>query len=170
MTAALASILLAVCHAPDLFADRCRQSFQDAVRLLKNSSQQGQISRRLWRSIRGTINRALSLESPLPSSTNAAAAGILGEDENTEPRQLQSMTREDDTNWSRNATASNINMDDSMADMFGLENDLLNLFSAFEQDNMLKMGQVNRSFDERGNDQFGAITQNDDLNRYNGIF
>ncbi|KAF4340157.1 hypothetical protein FBEOM_5854 [Fusarium beomiforme] len=168
LTGALASILLAVCHGPDVFADRCRQSFQDAVRLLKNISQHGQLGRRLWRSLKGTIHRALSLESPFTPSGNAAAKQIL-QQETPEVRQTQPIVQ---TNWNRGM--GNFSMDDNMADMFGLESDLLNLFSAFEQDNMLRpaqLGQVNGGLDQTAAmpDQNG-VAQNDDLNRYNGGF
>ncbi|KAF4962588.1 hypothetical protein FSARC_9366 [Fusarium sarcochroum] len=166
LTAALASILLAVCHGPDVFADRCRQSFLDAVRLLKGTSQQGQLSRRLWRSIRGTIHRALSLESPITPSGNTVNSGITQQDENNEAQRSQSIVRDTQTNWSRYGTANSFNPDQSVNDMFGLETDLLNMFSAFEQDNMFKNGQVNGLLDgERGNDQ-----QSQGLSPFNGTF
>ncbi|RGP72013.1 transcription factor [Fusarium longipes] len=120
LTAALASILLAVCNAPDVFADRCRQNFGDAVDLLKSFSQQGQVSRRLWKSIRGTINRALSL-SGAPNG-NSTATRILN-------------VQTQDIGYERNS----LDLDDSV-DRFGLETDLLNLFSAFEEVNGPNLG------------------------------
>jgi hypothetical protein len=60
-------------------------------------------------------------------------------------------------------------MNDPVAEMFGLETDLLNLFSAFEQDNMMRVGQVNGLLDEQQDGQYGVVTQ-DDVNRFNGIF
>ncbi|SCV58280.1 uncharacterized protein FFB14_15539 [Fusarium fujikuroi] len=167
LTGALATILLAVCHGPDLFADRCRQSFQDAVRLLKNISQHGQLGRRLWRSLKGTIHRALSLESPITPTGNTALAEIL-QQETPEVRQQQTLVP---TNWPRNGMGSNF-MDENMADMFGLETDLLNLFSAFEQDNMLRpVSQVN-GLDQAAAlpDQNGGVGQGDDMSRFNGGF
>ncbi|KAM0237824.1 hypothetical protein ACHAP5_008893 [Fusarium lateritium] len=169
LTGALASILLAVCHAPDVFADRCRQSFQDAVRLLKNNSQQGHLGRRLWRSIRGMVNRALSIESPAAINGNKAAEDVPRQDGTTVARHA-TVVPDDHSSWSRNDMGSSLHMDDPVAHMFGLETDLLNLFSAFEQDNMMRVGQVNGLLDEQQVDQYGAITQGDDLNRFNGIF
>ncbi|KAF5696159.1 hypothetical protein FGLOB1_13731 [Fusarium globosum] len=167
LTGALATILLAVCHGPDVFADRCRQSFQDAVRLLKNISQHGQLGRRLWRSLKGTIHRALSLESPITPTGNTALAEIL-QQETPEVRQQQTLVP---TNWPRNGLGNNF-MDENMADMFGLETDLLNLFSAFEQDNMLRpVSQVN-GLDQAAvlPDQDGGVGQGDDMSRFNGGF
>ncbi|KAM0217659.1 hypothetical protein ACHAQI_001709 [Fusarium lateritium] len=169
LTGALASILLAVCHAPDVFADRCRQSFQDAVRLLKNNSQQGHLGRRLWRSIRGMVNRALSIESPVAINGNTAAEDVPRQN-GTAVARYATIVPDDHTSWSRNDMVSGLHMGDPVADMFGLETDLLNLFSAFEQDNMMRVGQVNGLLDEQQVDQYGAITQGDDLNRFNGIF
>ena len=55
--------------------------------------------------------------------------------------------------------------------MFGLETDLLNMFNAFEQDNMFKNSQVNSLLDvERANDQPGAMAQSQDLSPFNGTF
>ncbi|CVK87760.1 uncharacterized protein FMAN_05373 [Fusarium mangiferae] len=167
LTGALATILLAVCHGPDVFADRCRQSFQDAVRLLKNISQHGQLGRRLWRSLKGTIHRALSLESPITPTGNTALAEIL-QQETPEVRQQQTLVP---TSWPRNVLGNNF-MEENMADMFGLETDLLNLFSAFEQDNMLRpVSQVN-GLDQAAAlpDQNGGVGQGDDLTRFNGGF
>ncbi|KAF4960864.1 hypothetical protein FGADI_697 [Fusarium gaditjirri] len=167
LTGALATILLAVCHGPDVFADRCRQSFQDAVRLLKNISQHGQLGRRLWRSLKGTIHRALSLESPITPARNTAITEIL-QQETPEVRQQQTLVS---TSWPRNGVGSNF-MDENMADMFGLETDLLNLFSAFEQDNMLRPASQVNGLDQAAvlADQNGGVGQGDDLNRFNGGF
>jgi hypothetical protein len=170
LTGALASILLAVCHAPDVFADCCRQSFQDAVSLLKNNSQRGHLSRRLWRSIRGTVNRALSLESPVATNEGVATGDAPQQVGSTVARQAPVFASDDHTSWSRNDMGNSLHMNDPVADMFGLETDLLNLFSAFEQDNMMRVGQVNGLLDEQQDDQYGTVTQGDDLNRFNGIF
>ncbi|TVY77975.1 putative transcriptional regulatory protein [Fusarium oxysporum f. sp. cubense] len=168
LTGALATILLAVCHGPDVFADRCRQSFQDAVRLLKNISQHGQLGRRLWRSLKGTIHRALSLESPITPTGNTALAEIL-QQETPEVRQQQTLVP---TNWPRNSVGNNF-MDEHMADMFGLETDLLNLFSAFEQDSMLRPASQVNGLDQGAAalpDQNVGVVQGDDLSRFNGGF
>jgi hypothetical protein len=170
LTGALASILLAVCHAPDVFADRCRQSFQDAVRLLKNNSQRGHFSRRLWRSIRGTVNRALSLESPAATTENVATGNATQQVGSTVARQAAVVASDDHMSWSRNDMGSSLHLNDPVDDMFGLETDLLNLFSAFEQDNMMRLGQPNGLLDQQQDDQYRTITQGDDLNRFNGIF
>jgi hypothetical protein len=141
LTAALASILLAVCNAPDVFADRCRQNFRDAVRLLKNISQQGQVSRRLWKSIRGTINRALSLETSVTPSDNAAATRVL--DNDVHPGAQSSIGHAP-----RNVAATMLDLHGTVANGFGLETDLLNLFSAFEEVNGAMDGQTGLALDD----------------------
>ncbi|KAF5664275.1 hypothetical protein FHETE_7157 [Fusarium heterosporum] len=167
LAGALASILLGVCHAPELFADRCRQTFKDAVRLLKDNSRRGQLSRRLWRSIRGTINRALSLHTSESRNVNQHDGGVAGNVLKADMSQARNIMRSDQSSWSQNGPVDDT--DTSMSDMFGLETDLLNLFSAFEQDNILRVGQFGGLFQEQNNPS-GEPAQGDDSNQFNGIF
>ncbi|KXJ86608.1 hypothetical protein Micbo1qcDRAFT_109620, partial [Microdochium bolleyi] len=57
LVAAVAAIFLAVCHAPDAFAEPCRDSFGAAVALVRDLSRFSRASRRLWRSVRGLLPR-----------------------------------------------------------------------------------------------------------------
>ncbi|GKU04514.1 transcription factor [Fusarium langsethiae] len=157
LTAALASILLAVCNAPEVFANRCRQDFRDAVKLLENISQQGQVSRRLWRSIRGTINRALSLETSVTSSGNAVVARTL-------ENETHSGAHRDAGHHHRDVSAGSLDLGDLTSDGFGLETDLLNLFSAFEEDNFLKSSLTHGASDGQA-----GVGLDGDLTRFGGI-
>ncbi|CAF3614977.1 unnamed protein product [Fusarium graminearum] len=157
LTTALASILLAVCNAPDLFANRCRQDFRDAVKLLENISQQGHVSRRLWRSIRGTINRALSLETSVTSSGNAVVARSLDNEANAG-------VQRDAGHRLREVSAGSLDLGDLTSDGFGLETDLLNLFSAFEEENILKSSLTHGSLDGQA-----GIGMDGDLARFNSM-
>lgn len=61
LASAFAVISLALCHAPNLFAAPCTQSFMDAARLVKGFSQHSMASKRLWKSIRKLSPRLQSL-------------------------------------------------------------------------------------------------------------
>ncbi|KAL6921136.1 hypothetical protein FSST1_005162 [Fusarium sambucinum] len=157
LTAALASILLAVCNAPDVFANRCRQDFRDAVKLLENISQQGQVSRRLWRSIRGTINRALSLDTTLASSGNVAVARTL-------ENEAHSGAQKDTGHHHEDISTGTLDLGDFISDRFGLETDLLNLFSAFEEDGLLKGSMTHGGLDGQN-----GLGLDGDLARFDGM-
>lgn len=61
LLSALAVVLLAVCHSPNLFAESCRDSFASAVELVKGFARHSDASRRLWKSIRGLLPIVKSL-------------------------------------------------------------------------------------------------------------
>jgi hypothetical protein len=157
LTAALASILLAVCNAPDVFANRCRQDFRDAVKLLENISQQGQVSRRLWKSIRGIINRALSLDTSLASSGNTGVTRTIENEDH-------SGAQKDAGHHHGDISTGSLDLGDLISDRFGLETDLLNLFSAFEEDNLLKGPMTHGGLDGQT-----GLGLDGDLTRFNGM-
>jgi hypothetical protein len=63
LLSALAVVLLAVCHAPNTFAESCRDSFVSAVELVKGFSRHSTSSRRLWKSVRSLLPVVKSLSS-----------------------------------------------------------------------------------------------------------
>ncbi|PVH71918.1 fungal-specific transcription factor [Cadophora sp. DSE1049] len=69
LLSALSVILLAVCHAPALFATQCRESFIAAVDLVKGFSRRSFASRRLWECIKGMLPGIKSLELQSCSTT-----------------------------------------------------------------------------------------------------
>ncbi|ODA79178.1 hypothetical protein RJ55_04770 [Drechmeria coniospora] len=76
LLSAFAVIALAVCHAPDVFAEHCRGSFLDAVDLVRGFSRHSVASRRLWNSIRGFLPRLNRLG--LPGSERPADVSRRG--------------------------------------------------------------------------------------------
>ncbi|KAI8942328.1 hypothetical protein NX059_000407 [Plenodomus lindquistii] len=71
LLSALAILLLAVCHAPNEYAETCRPSFVASVDLVKSFSHHSSASRKLWRSIRGLlpIVRSLSQRSAVTANS-----------------------------------------------------------------------------------------------------
>ncbi|KAH7406815.1 fungal-specific transcription factor domain-containing protein [Phaeosphaeria sp. MPI-PUGE-AT-0046c] len=55
LISAVAVLLLSVLHAPQLFAETCRNPFVSAVELVKGFSKSSTASRRLWKSFRGLL-------------------------------------------------------------------------------------------------------------------
>jgi hypothetical protein len=58
---ALATIFLAVCHEPSMFASQCKESFYSAVEVIRVFSSRSHVSKRLWRSIKGLLPQAQRL-------------------------------------------------------------------------------------------------------------
>jgi hypothetical protein len=75
LLSAMAVLLLAVCHAPDVFSDSCRDSFSASVDLVRGFSRQSAASRRLWRSVRGLLPAARHLGLQREAAGARAAAG-----------------------------------------------------------------------------------------------
>ncbi|KAH7374834.1 fungal-specific transcription factor domain-containing protein [Plectosphaerella cucumerina] len=90
LLSSLAVIFLAVCHAPAMFADQCRDSFLAALELVKGFSRHGNASRRLWKSIRGLVPRVKSLG--LRSNSTGVVEGARAGEKQPE---AQDVTQED---------------------------------------------------------------------------
>lgn len=150
LLSAMAIIFLAVCHAPDVFTAPCRKSFLDAVELVRGFSRHSMVSRRLWNSIRGLLPRLKSLGmgsssdeghhelDAAPGSPNMGVAGSPGHANHT-----HHLETTDDINVSDIHTDSGIMPDLDMGgipDMFQMRNDLLSLFDAFGQGQILPEG------------------------------
>ncbi|KAK4194152.1 putative fungal-specific transcription factor domain protein [Triangularia verruculosa] len=61
LVSALAIVLLATCHAPQLFAATCRQDFSDAVNLVRGFSETSIAGHRLWKSMSGLVSAVSAL-------------------------------------------------------------------------------------------------------------
>lgn len=149
LLSALAVIFLAVCHAPNIFTEPCRQSFLDAVDLVRGFSRHSGISRRLWKSIRGLLPRLRSLG--LHSSDGGQNAvetrsspGAGTELSSAEPvngsrfRETSYSVKGDDGSGFRDIQANaqmaaDTYSNSSVPDMFQMGNDLLDLFDALGQ-------------------------------------
>jgi hypothetical protein len=133
LLSALAAILLGVCHAPEVFAEPCRESFLKAVQLVKSFSREGHASRRLWKTIRGLLPgfRVFGLQSDSDKLEGSAEA----------PANLQAVQAEDARRKAADDTDAATRLDDawdpqssfdaSVPDMFKMGGDLMSLFDAF---------------------------------------
>lgn len=133
LLSALAVLLLAVCHAPNMFAEASRESFVSAVELVKGFSRHGTASRRLWKSIRGLlpIVRSLGLHGDAGVQAKPATNKDIGEPSTStelhQPLQLDPVPTEI---WD----GGDLNFDadlSSMPDIFNIGDGLMDLYDAF---------------------------------------
>ncbi|GJC96696.1 fungal specific transcription factor domain-containing protein [Colletotrichum higginsianum] len=157
LMSALAVILLAVCHAPGVFAEPCKETFLRAARLVKGFSRHGHASRRLWRTIRGLMPgiKSLGLRGGDPdrgdNGSRGTENGVGGSGEggggggggSMNPTTEAQANGPDHHNAGVNeregrrveglwdAWDTGPPTDGSIPDMYNMGNDLLNLFDAF---------------------------------------
>ncbi|PVH71446.1 hypothetical protein DL98DRAFT_660644 [Cadophora sp. DSE1049] len=129
---ALAIMLLTVCHAPNMFAETCRDSFVSAVELVKGFSRHSSASRRLWKSIRGLLPIVKSLGGLGDAGSVKNAGGIA----RTTTRSSEVPENDQPRNGEPSCEANNLWADDStfsasIPDVFDLSNDLMDLYNAF---------------------------------------
>ncbi|KAK1979902.1 fungal-specific transcription factor domain-containing protein [Colletotrichum cereale] len=143
LMSALAVILLAVCHAPGVFTEPCKESFLKAVQLVKGFSRHGHASRRLWKTIRSLLPgiKSLGLRSD-PDKGDAPQVAGNGDEGRADTR-ADEAGRDVDRDEREGRRADNQwdvydaghPADYSIPDMFTMGNDLLDLFDAFGQTN-----------------------------------
>ncbi|KAI3539957.1 fungal specific transcription factor domain-containing protein [Colletotrichum abscissum] len=143
LMSALAVILLAVCHAPGVFTEPCKEKFLKAVQLVKGFSRHGHASRRLWKTIRGLMPSIKSLG--LRSDPEKGDVPQLVDNGETDPNEGHADGSEQTVGQSeRDGRRTEATWDayeagpptaSSMPDMFNMGNDLMNLFDAFGQAN-----------------------------------
>ncbi|KAH7144400.1 fungal-specific transcription factor domain-containing protein [Dactylonectria estremocensis] len=153
LLSSLAIIFLAVCHAPDIFTGLCRKSFLDAVELVRGFSRHSIVSRRLWDSIRGLIPRLKSLG--LQGSDDSQHTEVTVEGSSpavtvTSPQmgglgvKSHHLDGHDDLDVSDLHTDSgfgpDLDLSGSIPDMYQMRNDLLSLFDAFGNGQILPEG------------------------------
>jgi hypothetical protein len=140
----LAIMLLAVCHAPSMFAETCRDSFVSAVELVKGFSRHSSASRRLWKSIRGLLPviRSLGGQGDAASAKNTsdmteAAARSSGLWEHDQPQNgaIGETIYEAHSLWTDNNSTFNGDLGTSIPDVFDLSNDLMDIYNAFGSTN-----------------------------------
>ncbi|KAH7317563.1 fungal-specific transcription factor domain-containing protein [Rhexocercosporidium sp. MPI-PUGE-AT-0058] len=137
----LGTMLLAVCHAPGIFVETCRDSFVSAVELVKGFSRHSSASRRLWKSIRGLLSiiKSLGGQSDATSRKTAKTINITkatsqsadswehGQPQNGiigEPNCEAASFWEDDSTFTEDCSSS-------IPDVSDLSNDLMYLYNAF---------------------------------------
>lgn len=150
LLSAFAVISLAICHAPNIFAAGCAQSFIDAIGLVRGFSRHSIASRRLWKSIRGLLPRLKSLglqdcepaNRSLTPQRNDPAAGTeqanLVSDGQSYNHSRQSIGRPDDDVWNGSRLALSVPLGsqgfmNEISDMTELNSDILNLFDTLGQ-------------------------------------
>ncbi|KAK1994612.1 fungal-specific transcription factor domain-containing protein [Colletotrichum falcatum] len=153
LMSALVVILLAVCHAPGVFTEPCKEPFSKAVQLVKGFSRHGHASRRLWRTIRALLPSVRSLglrtdqdrgdAAPAPLAAHDGGGGGGGDrDARAEARAGEAAPQHADGQDEREGVrraesqwdvydAGHHHADGSMPDMFRMGDDLLDLFDAF---------------------------------------
>ncbi|KAK1579733.1 fungal-specific transcription factor domain-containing protein [Colletotrichum navitas] len=149
LMSALVVILLAVCHAPGVFTEPCKEPFSKAVQLVKGFSRHGHASRRLWKTIRSLLPSVKSLglrsdpdkgDGPAGAAAAGAAAAGNGDEGPADARpdgaaqdhavnQDEREGRRAESQW--DAYDASHHADGPIPDMFTMGNDLLDLFDAF---------------------------------------
>ncbi|KAG8411021.1 hypothetical protein J3459_022531 [Metarhizium acridum] len=153
LLSAFAVVSLAICHAPNIFAAGCAQSFIDAIGLVRGFSRHSIASRRLWKSIRGLLPRLKSLglqdcddgdRSLTTRGHSPAASGPLSSSDGPSyVRSRPSISRTDDDVWANGRQApggalAHQGLAGDIPDMTGLNNDILNLFDTLGQGNQFQ--------------------------------
>ena len=147
LLSSLAIIFLAVCHAPDVFAEPCRKSFLDAVELVRGFSRNSLVSRRLWKTIRGLLPRLkrLGIQRSEEAQNSQPTAQINSADAEGAPRThtisipessgnpLNVMEESDVTldNMDINDMMPELDFANSVPDISQIESDLVSLFDVF---------------------------------------
>ncbi|KAH7113326.1 fungal-specific transcription factor domain-containing protein [Dendryphion nanum] len=169
LLSSLAVMLLAVCHAPSMFAETCRESFASAVELVRGFSSHSSASNRLWKSIRGLLPVVRSLE----SRANAVVhhSDSLGRviQCSTEPIDQTTRTSEHShhqvadtedvvqashTFWNNDSEHSSGGFGTSPPDIYNLSNDLMSLYDAFGSAGMDPSIQVDPTADTFGSQNY----------------
>jgi hypothetical protein len=133
----LAIMLLAVCHAPAMFAETCRPSFVSAVELVKGFSRHSSASRRLWKSIRGLLPVVRSLgaqsEPAAAKHTSGAPQDVIQVHSSAKQTQGRGVEVMDGAQrlWAETDSTFNGDLANSIPDVFDLSNDLMNIYDAF---------------------------------------
>lgn len=138
----LAILLLAVCHAPSMFAETCRDSFESAVELVKGFSRNSSASRRLWKSIRSLLPVIRSLggqegaaSAKDTSGINEAAARSSKSWEQDQDQPQHGITGETiigpDSLWTDNNSTFTPDLGTLIPDIFDMSNNLIDLYNAF---------------------------------------
>lgn len=155
LLSALAVLLLAVCHAPSMFAEASRESFVSAVELVKGFSRHGTASRRLWKSIKGLLPVVKSLgmhgeagvQSGNPTLKEAAESSTANGVQQS--LQLDPSATEMLNMW--NGGEFNFNTDlGPMPDVLNIGDELIDLYDAFGTAATTQPVQPNLSADSFG--------------------
>jgi hypothetical protein len=140
LISALAAILLAVCHAPGMYSSQCRESFYNAIQLVRGFSKISTGSRRLWKSVKGLLPgaRALGLDHGKESQTQPQHSSHSDSHENGDIQELRStnvLIPGPDETWmsSEQSLAAAPAMDAQLPDIYQMSQDLTSFYEGFVQ-------------------------------------
>lgn len=155
LLSALAVLLLAVCHAPSMFAEASREWFVSAVELVKGFSRHGTASRRLWKSIKGLLPVVKSLGMHGEAGVQSGNPTLKEATESSTANGMQQSLQLDPTAtevpnmW--NGGEFNFDTDlGSMPDVFNIGDELIDLYDAFGTAATTQPVQPNPSADNFG--------------------
>ncbi|KAK0671596.1 hypothetical protein QBC41DRAFT_385678 [Cercophora samala] len=133
LVSALAIVLLATCHAPEIFAAACRQDFADAVNLVRGFSETSIAGHRLWKSMCGLVSAVSALGLGYNRAEQQSQAYHSGDEYQT-PRLLPQPQQQMDTardEGMREFFDSSLYNTEAQPDMRHVSTDLMGLFDAF---------------------------------------
>lgn len=194
LLSALAAIFLAVCHAPPMFNAQCRDSFYNAVELVRSFSKKSLVSRRLWKSVKGLSHwaKSLGLEAGGRRRNGTASLATLEDSQPiTSSMSTQIASRNESApanpaidsmiqpqlSWGQAWLSDYVSIEqtpaatESLPDVNEMSNDLANFFEAFGQSSHL--GGFGTGFGNNvGSDlQSFAVENQDEVSRlFQGLF
>ncbi|KAH7070232.1 fungal-specific transcription factor domain-containing protein [Paraphoma chrysanthemicola] len=140
---ALAIVLLAVCHAPETFAESCRSSFTASIDLLRSFSRYSTASRKLWKTIRAILPAVQALSPQTTSNLNESGSTASHIDSATDQADLAQNIAQNNLElaghqidnvasytWPNDGGHHDQDLE-YMPDMFDLGVDLQNLYNTF---------------------------------------
>jgi hypothetical protein len=140
LVSALAAIFLAVCHAPTLYSTQCRDTFYNAIELLRGFAKISTASRRLWENVKGLLPGAKTLgldhmkrqQNPKPASIPQPSETGVSVREMASNETLMAGTPETWMSNTQNMEANSA-IDTSLADSYQMSQDLTSFFEVFGQ-------------------------------------
>jgi hypothetical protein len=140
LISALSAIFLAVCHAPAMYSTRCRDTFYNAIELLRGFAKISTASRRLWKSVKGLLPGAKTLgldhekrqQKQPPRLIRQTSEANVGTDE---VASADTHLEGTNVNWMPNPQSMEASsaMDGSMADIYQMSEDLTSFYEVFGQ-------------------------------------
>ncbi|KAG7417671.1 hypothetical protein DER46DRAFT_118432 [Fusarium sp. MPI-SDFR-AT-0072] len=180
LLSALAVIFLAVCHAPEIFSVPCKRTFSDGVELVRGLSRHNIVSKRLWKSIRGMIPRMNTFSFPQngedgetrkddENGQNGATTdqGVPQVEVNAEEQVPMAMPENEAFSFG-DMMFGDVEMANSVPDMFQMSESLLNLFNAFGEGQQF-LNPVPSTFSDEGEYTMAAEQGKDISMRFQGL-
>jgi hypothetical protein len=166
LLSAVAVLLLAVCHAPRMFAETCRDPFVSALELVKGFSRYSTASRRLWKSVRGLMPVIKSLSSkaidgaPYPKSL---------EDEHVHDSGLNNPVADASNEWGLNDPSLDVQLNGYVPETFDMSTELMDLYDLFGSAAVDQQGSQSSDFAFDGTGQQHSWDIGDIARHFQGL-